>query len=60
MIDSLKDRAKTEALALIQEIIDDAPKLNIEIPFLSSLSKLLDGEIPVEEAVRTMVASYQN
>jgi hypothetical protein len=37
-----------------------APKLNVEIPFLSSLSQLLDGEIPVEDAVRLMVASYKN
>jgi hypothetical protein len=37
-----------------------APKLDIEIPFLTSLSQLLDGDIPVEEAVRKMVASYEH
>ena len=37
-----------------------APKLDVEIPFLTSLSQLLDGEIPVEDAVRKMVASYQH
>ena len=37
-----------------------APKLNIENSFLYSLSLLLDGKLPVEEAVREMVASYEN
>ncbi len=49
-----------EGVRATRMFVKIAPKLNIEIPFLSSLSKLLDGEIPVEEAVRTMVASYQN
>jgi glycerol-3-phosphate dehydrogenase (NAD(P)+) len=49
-----------EGVRATRMFVKIAPKLNIEIPFLSSLSKLLDGEIPVEDAVRAMVASYQN
>jgi hypothetical protein len=40
--------------------VNRAPTLNIEIPFLTALSGLLNGEIAVEEAVRAMVESYQS
>ena len=49
-----------EGVRATRMFVKIAPKLNIEIPFLISLSRLLDGEIPVEEAVRSMVASYQD
>ena len=49
-----------EGVRATRMFVKIAPKLNVEIPFLSSLSQLLDGEIPVEEAVRSMVASYKN
>jgi len=49
-----------EGVRATRMFVKIAPKLNVEIPFLSSLSKLLDGEIPVEDAVRLMVASYKN
>ena len=49
-----------EGVRATRMFVKIAPELNIEIPFLISLSQLLDGEIPVEEAVRSMVASYQD
>jgi len=49
-----------EGVRATRMFVKIAPKLNVEIPFLSSLSQLLDGEIPVEDAVRLMVASYKN
>ena len=49
-----------EGVRATRMFVKIAPKLNVEIPFLSSLSQLLDGEIPVEDAVRKMVASYKN
>jgi glycerol-3-phosphate dehydrogenase len=49
-----------EGVRATRMFVKIAPKLNIEIPFLISLTQLLDGEIPVEEAVRSMVASYQD
>ena len=49
-----------EGVRATRMFVKIAPKLNIEIPFLYSLSLLLDGKLPVEEAVREMVASYEN
>ena len=33
--------------------------MGLEVPFISALEGLLDGEVAVEEAVRAMVDSYQ-
>ena len=49
-----------EGVRATRMFVKIAPKLDIEIPFLTSLSQLLDGDIPVEEAVRKMVASYEH
>ena len=49
-----------EGVRATRMFVKIAPKLDVEIPFLTSLSQLLDGEIPVEDAVRKMVASYQH
>ena len=49
-----------EGVRATRMFVKIAPKLNIEIPFLYSLSLLLDGKLPVEEAVREMVASNEN
>jgi len=49
-----------EGVRATRMFVKIAPKLDIEIPFLTSLNQLLDGDIPVEEAVRKMVASYEH
>ena len=49
-----------EGVRATRMFVKIAPRLDIEIPFLTSLSQLLDGDIPVEEAVRKMVASYEH
>jgi hypothetical protein len=36
-----------------------ANALSMEVPFLSSLGKLLDGDIEVNNAVRMMVEAYE-
>jgi glycerol-3-phosphate dehydrogenase (NAD(P)+) len=48
-----------EGVRATRMFVKIAPRLGIKIPFLTSLSQLLDGNIPVEEAVRAMVASYE-
>jgi glycerol-3-phosphate dehydrogenase (NAD(P)+) len=49
-----------EGVRATRMFVNRAPTLNIEIPFLTALSGLLNGEIAVEEAVRAMVESYQS
>lgn len=49
-----------EGVRATRMFVKIAPKLDIEIPFLTSLNQLLDGDIHVEEAVRKMVASYEH
>ena len=49
-----------EGVRATRMFVKIAPKLDVKIPFLTSLSQLLDGDIPVEEAVRKMVASYEH
>ena len=48
-----------EGVRATRMFVDLAPSLDIEIPFLSALSGLLNGDIPVDKAVREMVEAYR-
>jgi len=39
--------------------LNRARRLEVNVPFLTSLGELLDGEVEVREAVRRMVESYE-
>jgi glycerol-3-phosphate dehydrogenase (NAD(P)+) len=49
-----------EGVRATKSFLDQASKLEVETPFLSSLWSLLEGELEVEEAVRKMVESYRS
>ena len=48
-----------EGVRASRMFINRAPRLGVEIPFLTALGGLLDGELEAEDAVRRMVDSYQ-
>jgi len=48
-----------EGVRASRMFINRAPRLGVEIPFLTALGGLLDGELEAEDTVRRMVDSYQ-
>ncbi len=48
-----------EGVRAARMFLNRARRLEVNVPFLTSLGELLDGEVEVREAVRRMVESYE-
>jgi len=48
-----------EGVRATRMFLNRAERLGIEVPFLTALGDLLDGELEVSNAVRQMVEAYE-